>query len=221
MGTVGMMRTAWRLRGATLVEMMVAMGILTFVFAFSGFMLMMMSRNAYNINRQIRGQIASASAAERATNLLRSAAYFALWPADQILENATVTRVRFAMPGAGSAVTTHVLCYNPVKKQMEYYDSESKVTFPTSDSEGRPIPSGAPTMKYMNISNMMFNWETEYRVTLHIWYEYAGYALKPPGVERKQFGRFVTDIIARRHFMDQGIQNYAISDIATSSPATL
>ncbi len=208
-----------RRRGVSLVELMVSIGLLAFISAFTGFLLVMTVRSTYGIHRQVRGQLAAASAAERATTLLRSAVYFSMWPGDEAFSPPLLTRMRFAVPGAGNSVTTQVLCFNPAKGTLEFYENENQVSF--SVSPDGFVPVGTPARRFAHLSEMKFHWESEYRLTLIFNYEYSGYALQGPGTGRKLYGRFITDVIARRHFMDQGVESYAEADVATSSPATL
>lgn len=207
-------------RGVTLVETMIAISIMAFIFAFTGFLIVMSARNAYNLNLQIQSQGNASNACERSAALLRQASYYAMWPGDDIQTTTTFSRVRFALPAPGNTVTTHVLCYNPAKERLEYYVSEADVFF-AGMKNGIPVPQGKPTYSYPRISSFRIRWETEYRLTLVFSFEYAGYAFRHGDSRGVQFGQLITDVIARNHFMDEGIQNYAEADNATSSPATL
>lgn len=207
-------------RGVTLIETVVAVAIMAFIFAFTGFLIVMSARNAYNLNTQIKSQTSASSAAERCTAMLRDAVYFALWPEDEGTKNARVSRIRFVSPAPGNTVTTQVLCFNPAQKRVEYYASEEDVFF-SGMKDDLPVPRGNPTVSWPGVSRALFQWESEYRVTLSFFFEYSGYALKSQGSNNTQLGQFITDVVARNHFMDEGVQNYAQADVATSSPATL
>lgn len=209
-----------RSRGVTLVETTIAMTIMAFIMGFTGFLIFMSARNAYNVNVQIQSQTNAGNAADNATALLRDAVCFAHWPADSSGTTATLSRVRFVMPGPKDSITTQVLCFNPAKKRVEYYVSEKDVQF-VGTHDGLPVPHGTPTTSWPGIARALFHWENEYRLTLIFSFEYSGFALKPTGQDNLQFGQFITDVIARNHFMDEGVENYAAADNVSSSPATL
>ncbi|MGB9692168.1 MAG: type II secretion system protein [Candidatus Sumerlaeaceae bacterium] len=198
----------------TLVEMVTAIAVLSFIFSFLAYLTYYASRNFVGVHEQVLSQINASNATEVTANLLRRAAYYSIFPTDSP-ETAEYKRILVAMPISGTEVTTGVLAYHSKKKELHWYDNMNAVTW---DADGDPV--GKPTFKFEHLENFAIQYQTMYRLTLVAGFTYRGFSriLDDPG--NPQFGQFVTDVIAKNHFPDKGDMNYA-NDITTSGPATL
>lgn len=194
--------------------MVIAIGVLSFIFSFLAYLTYYSSRNFVGVHEQVLSQINASNATEVTANLLRRAAYFSIHPADS-QEAAEYKRILVAMPVSGTQVTTGVLAYHSKKKELRWYDNINSVSW---DADGDPV--GNATFKFEHLENFVIQYQSMYRLTLVAGYTYRGFAriLENPG--NPQFGQFITDVIAKNHFPDKGDMNYA-NDITTSGPATL
>jgi hypothetical protein len=147
-------------------------------------------------------------------NLFRSGIAFKHFPGDA-LTSTTHRRMMVAVPAGNDTVTTWCVAYHPALKQVHIYDSVQGLTFDSDDA-----PSGrTPYATFEHIEDMMMRYETEYRLNLDFRFTYRGFARIHDNPGNPQFGQFITDVIAKNHFMDQGADSY--EDPTTSGPATL
>ncbi|AXA35586.1 MAG: prepilin-type N-terminal cleavage/methylation domain-containing protein [Candidatus Hydrogenedentota bacterium] len=207
-------RLARHKRGFSIAEMVISLSILAMVFSFLAYLTFYSGRNFAGLHEQIISQVNAANAIEVTANLLRNAAYFSRYPDDPVtLEE--VKRLKVAMPLSANSVTTAVLAYHSRNKELYWFDSENQVTF---DSDGNP--NGTPAKSFPYMESFGIRYESMFRVTLVAGFTYRGFArvLENPG--NPQYGQFITDVIAKNHFLDKGEDNYA-KDITTSGPATL
>lgn len=223
-----------RRRGLTLVETAVSMLVSGFIFVFAGYLIFMVTKNAYNLTEQVRSQTSASSASERVASLVRKASHFSPYSSDVNGTTATFSRIKFVVPAVDSTVTTRVVCYNPEKRRVEYYKNENDVSFNGTQKillNGEeficPIPKGTPTLQWPGQTAFFVTWESRYRVTLQFEYQYSGFALGE--LKGRQRGRYITDVIAKNHYLDKAAQDsvlggggeegYAHTD--TGNPALL
>jgi hypothetical protein len=197
-----------------MVEMVVAIGVMGFIFSFLGYLSFFTARNFAGVHEQVLSQVNASNVSEQTANRMRNAAYFSRFPADPVTMGA-LKRVKVAMPLTGTAVTTSVLAYHTKKNEVHWYDNENAVTF---DTDGNP--QGTPSMKFEHIRDFRINYESMFRAKLTSGFTYRGFAKFFANPGNPQYGEFNTDVIAKNHFLDKGESNYA-ADPTTSGPATL
>jgi len=221
---------ALRRRGYSLIEVVIAMGILSFVMTFMGFMLLVTAKNAYSIHQQVMSQTQAASASQHVTTLMRNAVGYKLFSGDT--GEGPFTRIKVVQPSTNTTVSTHTValwCDANNNREIRYFNREltagdfqtRTIRFNEGNSLDIQSPTATPTLRYRFIANFQIFWQTEYRVTLQTSYRYKGYAFQFSHPEYDPEGLFVTDAISKNHFMDQGVDNYALADNPTSSPAML
>jgi type II secretory pathway pseudopilin PulG len=200
--------------GFTVVEMVTSLAIVSFIFSFLAYLTFYSSRNFVGVHEQVLSQINASNATEVTANLLRRAAYFSIHPADPE-EAASYKRILVAIPVSGTAVTTGVLAFHEKKKELWWVANADSLTW---DSNGDPV--GTPDMKFEHLENFSILYQSMFRLTVVAGFTYRGFSqiLENPG--NPQYGKFITDVIAKNHFPDKGETNYA-KDITTSGPATL
>lgn len=204
-----------RIRGVSLVEMVVAIGVTSIILGTMAFLTFFTARNFVVINRQSVAQTSCAVASERLAAFMRSAAYFETFAGD-VSSTSAVRRMKIAVPSGPTTVNKAVVAFNSDLKRLEFYFDENDVTF---DAELNPV--GTADRIFANIGDFRFIYETAFRVTAIFEYEYTGFAgiLQNPG--NPQYGQFITDIIAKNHFLDQGGPQSYEYDVTTSGPASL
>jgi hypothetical protein len=206
------------------------MGIMSFVLAFMGFLLLVTAKNAYSIHQQVMSQTQAASASQHVTTIMRNAVGYQRFSADS--GDGPFTRLKIVLPSTNLVPTTKTValwCDAHNNREVRYFDRE----LTAGDFESRTIrfnegtsldiqsPTPTPTLRYRYIANFQIFWQSEYRVTLQTSYRYKGFAFQFSHPEYDPEGLFVTDAISKNHFMDQGVDNYALADNPTSSPAML
>lgn len=206
-------------RGFNMIEMTVSMGVMAFIFASLGFMVFLSARNSMNIRDQILSQTSASACSERIAMLFRKASYFTRVTADQTTAG-PYTRMKFIVADNSGTTSTQLICYDQVKEQVMYFADASRASFGTTG--GKTTVSGTSSLHYTNISDFQIVMESEYRLTLRLFYKYRGFALYFNNPTVNQKGQFITDIIARNHYMDQNAGgSYASADDPTTGPATL
>lgn len=198
-----------RERGFTLVETMISTGISGFLFLSLAFLTFFAARNTAVVHTQITSQLSAASASERIATELRHAVAFERF-SDDTLTSGMLKKVRYIIPDEGETYRIRALRFDAATSQVQIIDL---------DDSGAIIEP--PRHAFRHIADLDINWESEFRLGIHLTYHYRGFALYLEGQGNPQFGNFVTDIIAKNHFMDQGVENYALSDDPTSGPASL
>lgn len=196
-------------RAFTLIETVVSIGICGFLFLFLAGLTFLAARNTAVIHAQALAQTSAASASERIATELRQAMAFERFPDDAATGN-RLKKVRYLIPGEGSDFSTRALLFDEATSEVRIHDLT--VAGELADP---------PRHVYRHLTDLSINWESEFRLTVTLTYQYRGFALYLNDPGHPQFGQFVTDIIAKNHFMDQGVENYALSDNPTSGPATL
>lgn len=198
-----------RVRAFTLVETMISIGISGFLFIFLGFLSFFTARNTAVVHTQILSQLSAASAGERIAMELRNAVAYERFP-DDAMTSGMLKKVRYIVPDGGDTYQTRALRFDTATSHVQIVEL---------DESG--VVLDPPRHSFRHIADLDINWESEFRLGVHLSYHYRGFALYLEGQGNPQFGHFVTDIIAKNHFMDQGIENYALSDDPTSGPASL
>lgn len=193
-------------RGISLVETFISIVVSGFIFAFTGFLLFMVTRNAYNLNAQIQTQTSASAASERIATLLRQSSRFDVYPGDSPVSGAFYSNVMFTVPGAGQSVTTQALSFDSTARRILHYENAADL-------------GGTPTRIYSGVTDFAVQFETEYRVRLRLGFQYSGFALMNSEAARTQFGQFVTDVIAKNHPISSGNTSHADSD--STSPELL
>jgi len=194
--------------------MVIAVGVMGFIFAFLAYLTYYSGRNFAGVHEQVLSQINASNATEIAANLLRRAAYSSIYPSDPV-EAAEYHRILVAVPISSTEVRNGLLVYHTKRKALQWYEDASRVTW---DGDGNPV--GQPTFQFEHLEDFVVQYQSMFRLTLVASYTYRGFSriLENPG--NPQYGQFITDVIAKNHFPDKGETNYA-KDITTSGPATL
>jgi hypothetical protein len=199
----------------SLVETVIATGAVMFMFAFLAYLTYFTGRNFATLHQQLESQTSAAAAQERLVKLARNAAYYEAYDGDDLT---SLTRIKVAMPNSSGGVTKWVVAFDRPTAggtgSIKIFSSEGAVTFsPTGSVEG------TPAFEFPHIENLSIVFESSFRLTIETGYRYRATAYLSPNPP--QYGRFVTDVIAKNHFLDQGAGgNYAL-DLTTSGPATL
>jgi hypothetical protein len=215
--------------GHTMVEMVVALGVMSMIFSIMATLTFVTARNSSNIHQQVISQTSAASASQRVSTNIRNARAFMRYPADG--NSGPYTRLLALFPHQGyNTVTTETVALwtDGTRREIRYFDRElaisDYISVPSKTHEGVTVnilsPTPTPTLRFRNIANFELFWQSEYRVTMQVSYRYKGFAFQFSHPEYDPEGLFVTDCIAKNHFMDQGVDDYAAAD-TTSSPATL
>lgn len=197
-----------------MVETLVAVTISGLLFAWLGFLVFVAARNMHNVRDQVVGQTSAAAANEFAVSQLRNATYFARHPADS---GATedLKRILFVEPMQNGIATTRALALNAATRELRYYDSLDSLQL---DSDGNAV--GTPARVYRNISDFRVSWLGQYRIRMTTGFNYHGFAFAFDTSRGRQTGHLTTDVIAKNHYLDQGVESHA-NDTGTSGPATL
>ena len=202
-------------RGVTLVEMMAAVAVTSIILGMMGFLIFFTARNFHIIHRQSLAQTSCAVASENLVAFMRNAAYFEPYAGDMATTSA-LRRMKIAVPTGATTVKKAVVAYNNNLDRLEFFSDEASVSF-----DGDLNPVGTADRLFGNISNVTFIYETAFRVTATFKYEYTGFARILTNSGNLQYGQFITDIIAKNHFMDQGGPQSYEYDVTTSGPASL
>jgi hypothetical protein len=191
-------------RGFTLVETIVSVGVAGFIFTFIAFLVYMTAINFVNLRDQILSQVSASAASERVVSLLRNAKYFQRFSGDTAT---TITRVQFIVPTSGGGTATHSIAYDSTHKQLKSYLNATA--------------TGTPDRTYKNITDFAIVEESQFRLTLYFYFEYRAFAkrFRNPGLFNK--GQFITDVIAKNHFLDEGDSSYADPNEVSVGPARL
>ncbi len=201
-------------KGFSLVELTVATAVTALIMISLAFMTFFTARNFVVLHEQVMSQTQSAAGAERMVSIMRNAAYFEPFSEDTATTN-VLHRIKVALPSGPGTVSQTLIAYNGKKRALQIFENGASVTF---DSDKDPL--GTPTLDFTDIEHCDFVMESQFRVSIVLAYVYTGFSriLQRPG--NPQLGEFRTDVIAKNHFLDQGVTNYAL-DLGTSGPATL
>jgi|GEM_PF-2882331 prepilin-type N-terminal cleavage/methylation domain-containing protein len=202
-------------RGVTLVEMMVAIGITSLILGVLAYLSFFTARNLVIINRQAISQTSCAIAAERLATFMRGAAYFEPYAGD-VATTAALRRMKIAVPTGQTSVNKAVVAFNNRTKKLELYMNENSVSF-----DGNMDPVGTADRSFRGIERFTLIYESAFRVTAMLEYQYSGFAKMLNTGSNMQYGQFITDVIAKNHFLDQGGPQSYEYDVNTSGPASL
>ena len=229
--------------GFTLPEMTIAVGILSLIFSFMAFLTLITARNTYNLHQQFSSQESASKANQRLTFEMRNAFSFQKFAGDS--GGGPFSRMKVCYPSTPDTYTTHSIAMRIIRdpadptnnlktrQEIRYYNRELLASEFTNETisvyEGRTlqtysVPSVTATdftYRFPLVTNFKLFYRSEYRVTLETSYRYSGFAFRFSHPEFQPEGRFITECIAKNHFMDQGVDNYGQSDNSTSSPASL
>lgn len=203
-------------QGMSLVETVIATGAVMVMFSFLAYLTYFTGRNFATLHEQLQSQTSAAAAQERLVKLTRNAAFFEAYSGDNLT---SLTRIKFAMHNSSGGVTKWVAAYDRPRAgsrlgSIKIFNNENAVSFGPNGEV-----NGTPAFEFPFIENMTIVFESSYRLTIETGYRYRATAYLSPNPP--QYGRFVTDVIAKNHFLDQGAGgNYAL-DFTTSGPATL
>lgn len=202
----------------TLVETTVSVGIAAVMLVFMAYLSIFGARSTAVMADQLIAQNRTAAGMEFVANQLRNASFFSLYHGDA---GPTVTRVMMTVPDSAGNLTTQALAFDPSNQRLVWF-ANSNVTFNTGPG-GKPLPSYTPgdgtNRAYGQFASAEIIYNSEYWVTVRGQFTYSGYATRLAG-GRPQYGQFITDIIAKNHYLGQGVSNYA-QDPGTSSPSSL
>lgn len=201
-----------RSRGFTVMETSVAITVAGFIFAMLGSLIFVCSRSAMNMHDQVMSQTNASTAAERVTMLLRNAVGYRLVSPDT--SGSGVTRVYAEFPASATSTTTHTVCLRRNAngtKDICYYTE--KVT--SWDSQKNPTVSTAPALTF-RVADFKISFQNSYRLILTHSFVYKGFALifHNPGLP--QHGDFITEAIAKNHYMAEKVDNYADTESTNS-----
>lgn len=209
-----------RSRGFTLMETLVSIGVCVLVFGAIGFLVFVGSRSAINIHIQSLSQNDCAMASERITAFLRNAVGYRMIPDDTMGD--PVQRIYAEFPNTPTDVTTYTVClktYEPSAIDQYYYPSRGNrkevqiykgtVSSWKTSEYNNPDTTLEPIAKY-SVEDFSILYQTEYRLVITSSFAYKGFALvfDTPGIT--QHGDYITEAIAKNHFMSQGVDNYAL-----------
>jgi hypothetical protein len=186
-------------RGTSMMEMVIAIGVTGFVFAAMGFLTFFSARNAINIRDQIEGQTSAAQASERIAEIMRAAQYFVVYGSDNPAAG-PLTRVELAPL---DTVTTQMICYDQAKQKVLWFQDYSRASFSTSN--GKITVSGTPDRTFPHVSDFSINWESKFRLGMSYKFTYSGFALYFQRPNNPQYGSFNTDVIAKNHYPNAGV----------------
>jgi prepilin-type N-terminal cleavage/methylation domain-containing protein len=189
-------------RGFTLIELMTAIGISSFVFAVMGFMTFVSARSAINIHQQSITQLQASTASEGITRSLRNAKGFTPVSPDTGVD--PVTRIYMDMPDTPDSNTTYTVCLytgDDGKKEVRYY--KKKVTSWVGTN-----PSDSDYERKYRVQDFSMLYESQYRMEITTSFTYKAFALvfENPGLP--QHGDFITEAIAKNHFVGEGVDDY-------------
>jgi hypothetical protein len=219
----------------------IAVGILSLIFGFLGFLTLITARNTYNLHQQIMSQESASKANQRLAVQMRNAYAFKRFDGDT--GSGPFWRMKVMFPSTPTAVTTHTIAVsvnsgndNNTRMEILYFDRELSdgdfVSHTIQFYEGRTLRtvtvpavagniSPAPSHRFPLVTNFKLTYRSEYRLTVETNYRYNGYAFRFSHPEWQPEGRFITECIAKNHFMDEGVDDYGHADNPTSSPASL
>jgi hypothetical protein len=197
-------RPACRVKAFTTVELVVSIALLAFVFGMSGSLLFFTSRNLLNLRDQISSQTSATVACERAVSLLRNATQFQVF-SDDAGNVLNLTRIKFTEPN-GNSLLTRSLEYDSANKRLLYFENGDHV-------------GGGASRAFRSLDGVNMVYLSPYRVRLEFLFQYQGFALTFARPRIVQKGQFITDVIAKNHFIAQGQDAY--DDYYTSSPVRL
>jgi len=198
-------------RGLTLVELMISVSIMVFIFSTMAYLIFMTGRNFLIMHSQVASQTRATMAMERCSNLLRSAAYFKLDDADTSTA-ALLSRVQFAVPSSTD--------YTTLKWGEVVFDTSK-----ASQTNGRggtvkvfmdstKVATGTPDYSFPDIEKFSVQWNSPTWLTLNTSYIYHGFSLADQDKDNNGIpdfylsGKFVTDIIAKNHPTGTGVADY-------------
>ena len=191
-----------RTKAFTTVEVLVALAILGFVFGMVGFLIFVSSRNLINLRDQMVSQTSATVACERTVSLLRNATQFQMFGGDNELQ---LSRIKFVEP-VGNSNATRSIEYDSQNKRLMYFENGDHV-------------GGGASRSFRNVEGVNFVYLSPYRLRLEFHFQYSGFALTFARPRVVQKGQFITDVIAKNHFIAQGQDSY--DDYFTSSPVRL
>jgi len=200
--------------GVTLVELSVASAVSIFIMTFMAFLVFLSGRNMINVHDQVMSQTAASKASEKMVQELRNAAWFQVASGTDVTTTGGVNRVLIVTKPTPTTTQSSLLVYHPTNKEIRFYRTNGEQV--AVNASGEPTTAlGAQDLLFRNISNMRIHWESKYRLRLEIFYTYRGFALMLHNPGNPQFGQFITDVVAKNHYLAEGSENYAAETTST------
>lgn len=191
-------------KGVTLVEMAVALGVLSIMLLVLASLLILVSRNSVLVSEQGLSQNQAAAATERITNLVRNASGIRPYGSDDI--STTLTRIRFDMPVDNS---TGVIAFVPPTQGRS--DGVVKIFLNQAAYKPGTVNTDRADYEFRGIEKFGINYLTSTWMTVRTFYSYRSYmnfAARNNDNNSRLVGEFVTDVIAKNHHPGESA-NYA------------
>lgn len=187
--------------GMTLTELVVSIGIMTFIFGAMAYLVFMTGRNSFLVREQALSQSQASAASQRITNTLRGASELRAHPDDD--KSTTLTRIMYDIPVAGG-VQTGIVAYVPASTLNES-DGVIKIFENAAAYDEANLDTTKADYEFEGIQDFNIMYHTPSWVTLRTAYSYRGFILSATdadndGVQDKRLaGEFLTDVIAKNH----------------------
>ncbi len=189
-------------RGLSLVELMISVGLMSFIFASIAFMVFYTGRNSLVVREQARSQSNAGMATERITNTLRGASQFRPYPGDDMAS--TVTRVLFDTPDPAGGVRTGVVAFVPASSENDS-DGIIKIFEDEGDYTEGTAADVAAEWEYPFIQDFKVVFNSPSWITLIVAYSYRGFTLSEIDSDGDKIhdsrlaGEYMSDVIAKNH----------------------
>ncbi len=191
-------------RGISLVELVISIGIMAFIFSAMAYMTFATGRNSLVIREQARSQNQAGSASERIAATLRNARFMKGYSTDDI--STTLTRLVYEIPDPSEddGVREGVVAFVPATN-ANTSDGVIKVFENADDFSPDTLEETKADWEYSFIQDFAVRFHSPSWITLTISYTYRGFTLSTTdsdndGVQDSLLaGQFQTDIIAKNH----------------------
>lgn len=191
-----------RCRGMSLVELMISMGLMSFIFASTAFMVFYTGRNSLVVREQARSQSNAGMATERITNTLRGASQFRPYTGDDMAS--TVTRVLFDMPDPAGGLRTGIVAFVPASSPNES-DGIIKIFEDVDDYSPGTVKDDQAEWEYPYIQDFKVVFNSPSWITMLVSYSYRGFILSDTDADKdgvtdsRLAGEYMSDVIAKNH----------------------
>lgn len=197
--------------GLTLTELVVSVGIMTFIFGAMSYMVFVTGRSTYQVREQAISQEKAAAAAERITNTLRNAAGFRPYAGDTMAT--TLTRVMYDIPSntAPSGYSTGIVVFVAATNR-NLSDGIVKIFENSASYKPSTAKSDKAQWEFNGVENFEIVFNSPSWITIGAKYNYRGFSLSTidadvNGIHDSRLaGEFVTDVIAKNHHPGESAQ---------------
>lgn len=193
-----------RRKGFTLVETVVSMGIMMFIFSFMAYLTWMSARSFRSLHEQILVQNQAGMAMERIANEMRNSCVFKPVPGDEAIADTYLKRVLFLWPENGDI-------YNLTTGKVEFIPSN------IPGKNGRLLvyknaDAAQADYAYNLIEDFSIRLESECRVKLSMKFNYSGVTTASEDrnsdgkIDSSAAGQLITVVSAKSNILLEGLQ---------------